>query len=51
MLIEYSNTLHGYLSKIQTKDIERAYKIWARVTNMRFYSNNIDVWEIKIENI
>ena len=51
MLIEYSNTMHMYQSKVQTKDIERAYKVWARVSNMRFYSNNIDIWEIKIENI
>lgn len=51
MLGEYSNAIHEFLHKIQTKDIERAYKVWARVTNMKFYSNNIDAWEIKIENI
>ena len=50
MMAEYCNVLYQDLSKMQTKDIDRAYKVWARVTDLRF-SQGLQIWEFKIENL
>lgn len=50
MMSEYCNVLYKYLDKMQTKDIDRAYKVWARVTDLRF-SQGLQIWEFKIENL
>lgn len=50
MMAEYCNVLYNSLSNMQTKDIDKAYKVWARVTDLRF-SQGLQIWEFKIENL
>ena len=47
---EYCNVLYNELKNPQIRNLDKSYKIWARVKKLKF-SRNLTLWEIKIENL
>ena len=47
---DYLKILYTELNNLQIRNLDKSYKIWARVKKLKF-SRNLTLWEIKIENL